>query len=86
MFGEEKMFYVKDIESLGGLFIREKVVKKGFNYEIMECLLYIMGEKFHVVLKEYKKGKGVVIEVLEYNNEEAYEQRQKLEDILERHA
>lgn len=77
------MFYVSDIEAAGGILIRERVLKKAFGYDVIECLLYIAGEKFKVVLKEYKKGKGIILEVKCDNEEDPYNNEYyKLVNIL----
>lgn len=76
------MFYVSDIEAAGGIFIREKLLKKTFKYELIECMLYIAGEKFHVLLKEYKSGKGIVVEVKHENEEDPFKEYDRLEEIL----
>ena len=76
------MFYVSDIEAAGGIFIREKLVKKTCRYELIECLLYIMGEKFNVLLKEYKRGKGIVVAVKHRDDNEPFKEYDQLEQIL----
>lgn len=80
------MYYVKDIESIGGLFIKERVIKKGFRYEIIKCLLYISGEKFQVLLQEFKRGKGIVLDVVAENGEEQNLKREKLDNLIEKYS
>ena len=80
------MYYEKDIESIGGLFIKERVLEKKFRYEIIRCLLYVGGEKFQVVLQEFKQGKGVVLDVIAENREEQLEKREKLDFIIEKYS
>lgn len=76
------MFYESDIEAIGGLFIRERVVEKNFNYELIECLLYVAGEKFRVLLKEYRKGKGIIVDVKNIDDDK-FKDKYRLYELLD---
>lgn len=80
------VFYMLDLLSVGGLTVNEQILKKGFGYTINKALLYVNGSKFQVIVKEYNKGYGLILDVLENKTNNKEEERLRLEEIIEEYA
>ena len=57
------VFYEKDIESMGGGVLLEKIIKKGITKDLYQGIMCLKGRRYRIHIYVYRKGKGKIISI-----------------------